>query len=150
MPVIPPHDEDRPFEAVPLNLGTGEWEPWDAPAAPFVDHTLIAQPGDWCSDEAPFVHQSRDKLLLVVGNAHGWLVAELRFDRRSCTYVELRRSTFAWPREALTALLSRIVTGTNEDAELLCRVSDDFLAWASRQLAVAHRIDGNLCSLNGN
>lgn len=150
MSVFPPHDEDRPFEGVPLNLGAGEWAPRVHPTAPFIDHTVIVRPGDWCPDDAPFVHQTRDKLLLLVGNEHGWLLAELRFDRHTCTYVESRRSTYAWPREALTALLSRLVTGTDEDDRVLRQVSDDFQAWASRQLAVAHRIDGDLCPLNGN
>lgn len=150
MSVFPPHDEDRSFDGAPLNMGNGEWEPWVQPAEPFVDHTLIPCSGGWSRDDAPFVYQNRDKLLLLVGNAHGWLLAELRFDRRSCTYVESRRSTFAWPREALTALLSRIVTGTDEDDRVLRQVSDDFHAWASRQLVVAHRLDGGLCSLSGN
>lgn len=150
MSEFPPHDEDRPYESAPLNLGGGEWEPWVEPAAPFVDYSLIVEPGGSGANDAPFVYQSHDKLLLLVGNAHGWLLAELRFDRRSCTYVEARRSTFAWPREALTALLSRIVTGTDEDNRILRQVSDDFHDWASRQLAVAHRLDGRLCSLSGN
>lgn len=150
MAAFPPHDEERPSDASSLRPGNGDWQPWIGPAAPFADHTLITPSGNWCPGDAPFVYQSREKLFLLVGNAHGWLLAELRFDRRSCTYIESRRSKYAWPREALTALLSRIVTGTAQDADVLSRVSEDFRVWASNQLAVAHRIDPNLCSLNGN
>lgn len=150
MAAIPPQDEERPFDAgSPWSRG-GDWERWDEPVGPFADHMLIVQSGGWHPNDAPFVYQHRDKLLLLVGNAQGWLLAELHFDRKSCSYVESRRSEFAWPREALTALLSRIVTGTERDAEVLGRVSEDFHAWASKQLAVAHRIDHDLCPLSGN
>lgn len=149
MSVVPPHDEDLPAARLPRHQPDA-WQPWDQPAEPFTDHTLIDRSSGACAADAPFVYQTRDKLLLLVGDAHGWLLAELRFERRTCTYVETRRSTFVWPREALTALLSRLVTGSDEDDQVLRQVSSDFHTWASRQLAVAHRVDGGLCSLSGN
>lgn len=150
MAMIPPHDEERPLNAGPPRSGDGDWERWVNPAMPVADHTMIIQPDGRSVPDAPFVYQHRDKLLLLVGNAQGWLLAELRFDRASCSYVETRRSEFAWPREALTALLSRIVTGTERDTDVLARVSDEFHAWASKQLAVDHCVDPDLCPLSGN
>ncbi len=149
MAAIPPQDEERQFPAGSPRSEGDDWARWAMPAVPFADHSLIVPSRGWHPNDAPFVYQHRDKLLLLVGNAQGWLLAELRFDRQSCSYVESRRSEFAWPREALTALLSRIVTGTERDAEVLGQVSDDFHAWASEQLAVAHRFGPDLCPLCG-
>lgn len=81
----------------------------------------------------PFVFQHQHQLFLIDGGAGDWVLAELRFERFLCRYVEERRASYHWPREALSVLLSRMITGEPEDAELLDRASASFADWLSGQ-----------------
>jgi hypothetical protein len=87
----------------------------------------------------PFVFQHRHQLFLLDGGAGDWLLAELHFERATCRYVEVRRASYHWPREALSALLSRMITGAPEDAELLNRAAAGFADWLSGQFQLHHQ-----------
>ena len=69
----------------------------------------LARPTAIASAAAPFVWQHGRRWLLLDVAAHGWTVAELRFEAERCRYVEVRRATYRWPREAAGALLARLV-----------------------------------------
>src|SRR5688572_5114344 len=56
---------------------------------------------------APFVWQFERRLLLLDEEPPLWVLAELEFDVEACRYVEVRRASYQWPREAVGALLSR-------------------------------------------
>lgn len=76
----------------------------------------------------PFACQYGTTLLLLEAGPVSWTLAELRFDDFACSYAEVRRSHYAWPREAAGALLGRLVAAEppqlRETAERLDR-------WAS-------------------
>ena len=55
----------------------------------------------------PFAWQNGNQLLLMDVDSIGWHFAELEFLPGECRYIELRRSSYDWPREAVGALLSR-------------------------------------------
>jgi hypothetical protein len=65
----------------------------------------------------PFVWQHGRRLLLLDDEQLGWVVAELRFDVERCRYVEVRRATYRWPREAVGAVLSRALASGDAAAE---------------------------------
>lgn len=65
----------------------------------------------------PFVWQHGRRLLLLDDEQRGWIVAELRFDVERCRYVEVRRATYRWPREAVGAVLSRALASGQSAAE---------------------------------
>ncbi len=77
---------------------------------------------------APFVWQHERRLFLLDRAARGWVAAELRFDADDCRYVEVRRATYRWPREAAGALTARAVA--LGDA-VLARLAHDLAAWVS-------------------
>ena len=77
--------------------------------------------------EVPFAWQHEQRLLLLDEVSRGWTFAELRFDQRRCRYVEVRRATFRWPREAAGALLARGVAFGEEQADRLAAALDRWL-----------------------
>ncbi len=77
----------------------------------------------------PFACQHGTTLLLLEAGPVSWTLAELRFDDCACSYGEVRRSHYAWPREAAGALLGRLVAADppqlQETAERLARWAAD-------------------------
>jgi hypothetical protein len=65
---------------------------------------------------APFVWQHGTRLLLLDDEPAGWVMAELRFETETCRYVEIRRATYRWPREAIGAVLSRALASGDHAA----------------------------------
>jgi hypothetical protein len=45
------------------------------------------------------------------------VLAELLFEPQTCRYLEVRRSTYRWPREAAGALLGRTLAAGEHRAE---------------------------------
>lgn len=87
----------------------------------------------------PFVVQSGQDLFMVAAEAPQWVVAELRFDTTSCTFVEANRSRYDWPREAFGSMLARVAVGDEIDHELISRVTADFSRWLASQFIVVRR-----------
>jgi hypothetical protein len=81
----------------------------------------------------PFVVQFERRLFLLTWELTCWTLAELEFDNKSCTFVEQRRSSYEWPREAFGVLLSRFALMERVEQSLLHRTSDDFTHWLSSQ-----------------
>lgn len=97
--------------------------------------------GDWSSTKStqhPFVFQRRHQLFLLDGGAGDWVLAELRFDLATCRYVEVRRASYHWPREALSSLLSRMLTGDRDDEDVLDQATASFAHWLSGQFQTHH------------
>lgn len=55
----------------------------------------------------PFAWQHGQCLLMLDQHEFGWTVAELRFEPDELRYVEVRRSSYRWPREAMGAVIAR-------------------------------------------
>lgn len=100
----------------------------------------------------PFVVQSGREMFMVANEgphslnpegiacaASQWVVAELRFDTESCTFVEASRARYDWPREAFGSMLARVAVGDEIDHELINRVTADFSQWLASQFIVVHR-----------
>ena len=81
---------------------------------------------------APFAWQHEQRLLLLDEEPIGWVVAELRFDAAQCRYVEVRRATYRWAREAVGVLLSRALPA-GETA--VARTSVDLFLWLAAHQA---------------
>ncbi|HEY7033368.1 MAG TPA: hypothetical protein VH482_18655 [Thermomicrobiales bacterium] len=81
----------------------------------------------------PFVWQHGRRLLLLDDEQRGWVVAELRFDVERCRYVEVRRATYRWPREAVGAVLSRALASGDAAAEDSAR---SLHQWLSRYYGI--------------
>ena len=77
---------------------------------------------------APFVWQHERQLFLLDRAARGWVAAELRFDADDCRYVEVRRATYRWRREAAGALTARAVAF---GGAVLARLAQDLAAWVT-------------------
>ncbi|MGC4105491.1 MAG: hypothetical protein QM753_03935 [Thermomicrobiales bacterium] len=92
-----------------------------------------AQGADSGTVLAPFVVQRGAALYFLASEAAGWVVAELRFDPKTCTYAEVRRMQYDWPREAFGALLSRVAVAGEVDPGAVDATSRDFGAWLSAQ-----------------
>jgi hypothetical protein len=75
----------------------------------------------------PFAWQSGRQLILVDEDPDGfWVMAELLFNPDHIRYVELRRASYLWFREALGAAMSRALTsGENASADL----AENLSAW---------------------
>ena len=80
----------------------------------------------------PFAWQHGARLYLLVGESRGWVLAELEFLPSDCHYVEIRRTRYRWPREAIGVLLSRSLAA---DEETCRRLASDVTAW----LAAVHQ-----------
>ncbi len=65
----------------------------------------------------PFVWQHGRRLLLLDEEFPHWVMAEFRFDTERCRYVEIRRATYHWAREAIGVVLSRAFASGEEAAE---------------------------------
>jgi hypothetical protein len=69
------------------------------------------------SQGGPFAWQDGRRLWILDSGPSDWVLAELLFEPRSCRYLEVRRSTYRWPREAAGALLGRTFAGGQRQAE---------------------------------
>jgi hypothetical protein len=81
----------------------------------------------------PFVWQHGRRLLLLDDEHLGWVLAELRFDVEHCRYIEVRRATYRWPREAVGAILSRALASGDDAAEESAR---SLHQWLSRYYGI--------------
>jgi hypothetical protein len=63
----------------------------------------------------PFVWQYGQRLLILDEEFPNWVMAEFRFDTERCRYLEIRRATYHWAREAIGVVLSRAFA-SGEDA----------------------------------
>ncbi len=86
----------------------------------------------------PFVWQHGRRLLLLDDEQLGWVLAELRFDVERCRYVEVRRATYLWPREAVGAVLSRALASGYAAAEDSAR---SLRQWLSRYYGLVLYVD---------
>lgn len=80
----------------------------------------------------PFAWQHGPRLYLLVYEGLGWVLAELEFLADACHYVEIRRTTYRWPREAVGVLLSRSLA---VDERLSGQLAVDLTAWLAREQA---------------
>ena len=81
----------------------------------------------------PFAWQDGRRLWILDGGEKNWVLAELLFDPQSCRYLEVRRASYRWPREAAGALLGRTFAGGRGQAEEAAR---GLTAWVMRSEAV--------------
>ncbi len=87
------------------------------------DHTAIAvRP-----PKMPFAWQHEQYLLMLDQQDRGWTVAELRFEPDHLRYVEVRRSSYRWPREAMGAVIARGVRCGESSMAQLARAVDTWL-----------------------
>ena len=77
----------------------------------------------------PFAWQDGRRLWLLDNDGAEWILAELLFDPAACRYLEIRRSSYRWPREAAGALLGRTFRGGQGQAEEAAR---ELFEWVSR------------------
>jgi hypothetical protein len=82
--------------------------------------------------KAPFAWQDGRQLWILDAHDSEWILAELRFEPEFCRYLEVRRATYCWPREAAGALLSRAFAGGQARAEEAARRLNDWLSRTSR------------------
>ena len=80
-------------------------------------------------DRRPFAWQDGRRLWILDGGPTSWILAELLFEPTSCRYVEVRRSSYRWPREAAGALLGRTLAGGESSAEDAAR---GLTAWVAQ------------------
>jgi hypothetical protein len=92
--------------------------------------------------EVPFAWQHGRRLLLLDEESRGWTFAEFRFDQERCRYVEVRRATFRWPREAAGALLAHGVSFGDEQTNRLAAALDRWLATHASVVASQGRAGG--------
>ena len=78
---------------------------------------------------APFVWQHGRRLWILDGRVTDWVLAELVFEPLACRYLEVRRASYRWPREAAGALLGRALAGGETSAEEAAR---SLSLWASK------------------
>jgi hypothetical protein len=78
----------------------------------------------------PFAWQDGRRLWILDTYGADWVLAELLFDPQSCRYLEVRRSTYRWPREAAGALLGRAFIGGQARAEDAAR---SLVEWSARR-----------------
>jgi len=87
-------------------------------------------PGGHSRDHhGPFAWQDGRRLWILDGGSTDWVLAELLFEPQTCRYLEVRRSTYRWPREAAGALLGRSFIGGQRRAEDAARGLN---AWIAR------------------
>lgn len=78
---------------------------------------------------APFAWQNGRRLWILDGHAREWILAELVFEPHACRYLEVRRASYRWPREAAGALLGRTLSGGLASTEEAAR---GLSLWAAR------------------
>jgi hypothetical protein len=81
----------------------------------------------------PFAWQDGRRLWILDGAETNWVLAELLFDPQSCRYLEVRRASYQWPREAAGALLGRTLVGGRPRAEEAAR---GLSAWIMRSESI--------------
>lgn len=91
------------------------------------------------TERTPFVVQAGQTLFLVAEERGDWVLAELRFDPDTCTFVEDRRIRFQWPREVYGRFLSRATVGDDVDLNEANRVADAFTRWMASQFVTVQR-----------
>lgn len=74
----------------------------------------------------PFAWQHEREIFLLDRTERGWTVAELHFEYEGLHYLEVRRATYRWPREAAGALIARGLCFGQSPAEQL---ADDLDGW---------------------
>jgi len=79
--------------------------------------------------QTPFAWQNGRRLWILDGRATDWVLAEMVFEPQSCRYLEVRRSSYRWPREAAGALLGRALANGQPNAEDAAR---SLAEWATR------------------
>ncbi|HET8522372.1 MAG TPA: hypothetical protein VFL82_04005 [Thermomicrobiales bacterium] len=86
----------------------------------------------------PFAWQQGRQLLLLDEEPDGlWVMAELWFDNERCRYVEGRRASYEWPREAIGALLCRVLpSGESTAAAAATSLSAWFTAHHGSRLVI--------------
>jgi hypothetical protein len=77
----------------------------------------------------PFAWQDGRRLWLLDDDGGEWILAELLFDPDSCRYLEVRRASYRWPREAAGALLGRTFACGQRQTEEAAR---ELAEWAAR------------------
>jgi len=104
-------------------------------AEPDTDHPVRAARADAArpKESLPFVVQAGQVLYLVAEERDDWVLAELRFDAETCTFAEVRRARFQWPREVFGRLLSRTIVGDIFDQDEAGRIADAFTQWLASQ-----------------
>jgi hypothetical protein len=80
-------------------------------------------------DRPPFAWQDGRRLWILDGGPTSWILAELLFEPATCCYVEVRRASYRWPREAAGALLGRTFAAGQKRAEDAAR---ELNAWVAR------------------
>jgi hypothetical protein len=86
-------------------------------------------PGHAREHPSPFAWQDGRRLWILDGGETDWVLAELLFDPQTCRYLEVRRASYRWPREAAGALLGRTFVGGRQRAEEAAR---GLAAWVVR------------------
>lgn len=86
-------------------------------------------------DSLPFVVQSGQALFIIAENSAEWIVAELHFDPADCIFLETRRASYQWPREAFGRLMSVALIGDLIEPGQVEQVSDAFGKWLAGQFA---------------
>lgn len=81
----------------------------------------------------PFAWQDGRRLWILDGGETNWILAELLFDPQSCRYLEVRRASYQWPREAAGALLGRTLVAGRPRAEEAAR---GLSAWIMRSESI--------------
>lgn len=84
----------------------------------------------------PFVVQHGTQLFLLASESSEWVLAELRFDEELLVFSEVRKSRYAWPREAFGSLLSRVAVAGNVDTDLVEETTAGFSRWLGAQFQV--------------
>lgn len=79
---------------------------------------------------APFAWQDGRRLWILDNYGTDWVLAELLFDPQSCRYLEVRRSSYRWLREAHGALLGRTLVSGRARAEEAAR---SLVEWSARR-----------------
>jgi hypothetical protein len=75
----------------------------------------------------PFAWQEGRRLWILDRGQGDWVLAELVFEPGPCRYVEVRRASYRWFREAAGALLGRTLAGGQPHAEAAARGLTDWL-----------------------
>lgn len=105
---------------MPFGAGIG---PNDESTSPHQDTVAVGV----LNRSQPFAWQDGRRLWILDGDRNDWVLAELMFEPGPCRYVEVRRSSYRWFREAAGALLGRAFVGGQPHAEAAARSLADWL-----------------------
>ncbi len=101
--------------------------PGDGPCDPALEPASEHPPIAVRPPTMPFAWQHEQYLLMLDQQDRGWTVAELRFEPERLRYVEVRRSFYRWPREAMGAVIARGVRCGESSMERLAKSVDTWL-----------------------